>query len=789
VKGKPKDLLLLTAMPSRNISITAKLALLACLCTPLPRNFPQLLTGLPARAENQETPKAQAGRLPTVPAFVSQADYSQLNYSQQIEYLEKQLQSARSSGDTQQQQEILQQLMFVAFQAREIPKAIEAGELLLQALRESKNRQKEAEVLQFMESLYRQINQFDKAITVSQQRLTIARELGDKNMAAEALEVLGVNYRQLKNYPPSIEALQQALQLAQESGNTQQEWNARSFLSLTYEIAGDFPKAAQQAEQNVAFARQHAELNIPPMSRHADSQRQLSRIYFQQGNSQQAIDTLKQIIALQPQHQYLAVDGQDLEDLGFMLLRAGNLKEAETTLLASIKNYDTAREQRLAALANLAQYGIRNQDSDIINEYEFGTDTPRLLQQVLVAQNRTESALEWAERGRARAFAARLAAHNSQSAAAIAPPDLAKIKQIAKAQNSTLVEYTVIYDDKWHYRARFGWDLDAPATALYIWVVKPTGEVTFRPVDLKPLFQEQNKSLADFVKSARDSINFPNRSAPLQQLHKILIEPIAGMLPADPSDRVTFIPQDTLFLVPFAALKDAAGKYLIEKHTILTAPSIQILELTRQLKQRGGGGQGALVVGNPTMPSIVAKLGEKPVQLESLPSAQQEALAIAELLNTRAITGASATKAAILPQMSKARIVHLATHGLLELNALALAPAGSDTGLLTAGEILDLKLSADLVVLSACNTGRGRITGDGVVGLSRAFVAAGAPSLVVSLWYVPDAPTALLMAEFYRQLQQKPDKARALRQAMLATMQKHPEPVNWAAFTLIGEAE
>jgi len=114
---------------------------------------------------------------------------------------------------------------------------------------------------------------------------------------------------------------------------------------------------------------------------------------------------------------------------------------------------------------------------------------------------------------------------------------------------------------------------------------------------------------------------------------------------------------------------------------------------------------------------------------------------------------------------------------------------GNDNGLLTSSEILDLKLHAELVVLSACDTGKGKLTGDGVIGLYRSLISAGVPSVIVSLWAVPDAPTAALMMEFYQNLQKNPDKAQALRQAMLTTMKNHPEPKNWAAFTLIGEAE
>jgi CHAT domain-containing protein len=123
-------------------------------------------------------------------------------------------------------------------------------------------------------------------------------------------------------------------------------------------------------------------------------------------------------------------------------------------------------------------------------------------------------------------------------------------------------------------------------------------------------------------------------------------------------------------------------------------------------------------------------------------------------------------------------------------SAIALAPTDTDNGLLAAAEILNLKLNAELVVLSACDTGRGRITGDGVIGLSRSLFIAGTPSVIVSLWAVPDAPTEELMTEFYRQFEQTGDKAQSLRQAMLAMKDKYPNaPKQWAAFTLIGEAE
>jgi CHAT domain-containing protein len=285
----------------------------------------------------------------------------------------------------------------------------------------------------------------------------------------------------------------------------------------------------------------------------------------------------------------------------------------------------------------------------------------------------------------------------------------------------------------------------------------------------------------------------------LKQLHELLIEPIADLLPSNPEAKVVFVPHKELFLVPFAALIDSKDKYLIEKHTIITAPSIQALDVTRQKRQKQTGkSKLAVVVGNPTMPTIKRPNNQSPTQLNfNLPGAEREGKEVAQLLNAEFLTGNQATKAEVLKQLPNARYIHLATHGLLEdfasfgiPGAVALAPSNQDNGFLTSSEIQELNLQAELAVLSACDTGGGDITGDGVVGLSRALIVAGVPSIVVSLWSIPDAETAELMVEFYRNFQErKLDKAQALRQAMLEIMKTHPKPVDWAGFTLIGQSK
>lgn len=149
--------------------------------------------------------------------------------------------------------------------------------------------------------------------------------------------------------------------------------------------------------------------------------------------------------------------------------------------------------------------------------------------------------------------------------------------------------------------------------------------------------------------------------------------------------------------------------------------------------------------------------------------------------------------------LATARRIHFATHGLIserqpQYSSLVLTLDGDtrEDGLLQVYEIFNLKLQADLVVLSACQTGLGQqLKGEGIIGLTRAFMYAGAPSVVVSVWRVADASTAELMVGFYRHLDRGDDKAEALRRAKLELMKnpRYAHPYFWAPFVLIGETK
>jgi CHAT domain-containing protein/uncharacterized protein HemY len=661
-------------------------------------------------------------------------------------------------------------------------KALEYYQQSLSKARQIDDRSGEALMLLNIGEVYRSLVQNSKALESYQQALIILHQIGDRDGEAKVLNNLGLVYFSSSQVSKAVDYYQQSFSIFHQVGNRAGEARVLNNLGSAYDSLAQFGAAITFYQQALSISRQVGDRNTE-----ANALQNLGISYTALKQYSAALKVYQQSLTISQQIGDRSDEGKVLNNLGFTLLKMGNTAAAEKSLFAAIAVWESLRP------------GLT--DENKVSLFEEQARTYRTLQQTLIAQSKSEAALAIAERGRARAFVELLAARSSNQKAGgkeqkNSALNIQQIQQTAKAQNATLVQYSIIYD-AFQIQGKELWQ----EAVLYVWVIQPTGKIIFRTVDLKPLWQQHHASLADLIIGNQEFLAVRSRSTGvvvkpqpnLPTLYQLLIDPIANLLPKDPNAHVIFIPQGPLFQVPFPALQDTNGTYLIQKHTILTAPSIQVLALTHQQRQNSLNQRGnALVLGNPTMPS--ASSPEEPKQsLPPLPGAEAEAKAIASLLNTQALIGNQGTKAVIKQRMAQASMIHLATHGLLDntrgLNsAIALAPSGNDDGWLTADEILDMKLQANLVVLNACNTAAGKITGDGVIGLSRSLISAGVPSVIVSLWAIPDAPTAELMQTFYQNLQKNPDKAQALRQAMLTTLKTHPEPRDWAAFTLIGEA-
>ncbi|MEA2603573.1 MAG: hypothetical protein QOF89_4565 [Acidobacteriota bacterium] len=320
--------------------------------------------------------------------------------------------------------------------------------------------------------------------------------------------------------------------------------------------------------------------------------------------------------------------------------------------------------------------------------------------------------------------------------------------------------------------------------------------------DLPPASQISEQVLR--LRAALDKESVLTRKDYLEsalQLYDELLAPAAKELAGKPNLLIS--PDGALFYIPFEALlTEPPGErsyqdlpYLLRRHSIAYIPSASVLAGLREPRQEPPSANRMRVV-------VFAPFAlSRSKAFDRLRASEQEAKEIAGLYPGSALSfiGQAATEDKVTrnPVVAFARRLHFATHAKIderypESSALILAArrGSGDDEFLQVPKIFNLKLSADLVVLSACQTAMGQeVTGEGLVGLSRAFFYAGAPSLVVSLWNVADGPTPELMVDFYRNLDHPQEKAKALQAAKLAMIRRgtYPHPSNWAPFILLGE--
>jgi CHAT domain-containing protein len=282
--------------------------------------------------------------------------------------------------------------------------------------------------------------------------------------------------------------------------------------------------------------------------------------------------------------------------------------------------------------------------------------------------------------------------------------------------------------------------------------------------------------------------------------------------------RLIIVPDGELHLLPWDALVDKEGRYMLVSHVVTTAPSAMVLCLIRTTRPQKRSPLTLLAVGDVQYQRGVLTVrqlnGEQPGDLDgdglydlaghplqNLPNTHDEVIEAGEALGGKSVEllGPDATETAFKKEpLGQFRIIHIAAHGIASAQfpdraALVLGEDSTkrDDGLLQAREIRNLHLNADLVTLSACDTGTGRLQGEeGIASLERAFFYAGARSVLASLWTTSDVYTTTLMRHFYHHLGEGQDEGRALQQAKLELIQQFRDqaaPLFWAGFTLVGE--
>jgi CHAT domain-containing protein len=474
------------------------------------------------------------------------------------------------------------------------------------------------------------------------------------------------------------------------------------------------------------------------------------------------------------------------------------------------RNLALAHRLNLAALANLdARYARISSDSARIGFDETGLHRQSYEELIerLIAEHAWDEAATIADRSRARSLLRLIAPPtgegNALQSAPQPPPRLQEMElkeAFYEASDYVIARADAQINQQGVFRPLGTKDLKDVARAIgssclviqpvdgrvALIVVRPDGEVrgTYSPNSYSELLiafqmvsdQIELARLAPAPNSAQEPVG--TNQVLDEWLHTLwlgLIAPVSDLIGQD--EPLVIVPYREFTLVPFALLRDQSGTSLIEHRPIAVTPSLATL---RALRAKGRWERSrpvkAYVAGDPAFNSGF--------RLRRLPAARAEAETVASMLRSVMIqdgelllrVDSEAHEESYRREARGCDLVHLSCHAQLAepayMSRLVLGPYGQQDGLLMAAEITDVKLNDALVFLGACQTGQGRVTADGVVGLGRAFLEAGARTVVLSLWSVQDEATYALTTHFYQSLLDadvQPSAAKALQQAMLKT--------------------
>ena len=306
---------------------------------------------------------------------------------------------------------------------------------------------------------------------------------------------------------------------------------------------------------------------------------------------------------------------------------------------------------------------------------------------------------------------------------------------------------------------------------------------------------ETVEDLSDRGKDEKEFISSLAGNDSLRELYDVMIAPISHLIE---DEELIIVPDGSSFLIPYAALLDQNSRYLSERLRIRLAPSLTSLSLLSECPEGRHSTSGALLVGDPWIQTVRLKSREnrKLKRFPQLPGAVKEIKMIGQILNVEPLIGKNATKEQVLSRLNSVSLVHIAAHGSAKRGEILLSPnPGSSEPpekkdfLLTMTDVLNAKLDAKLVVLSCCHSGRGKIKAEGVVGIARAFLGAGARSVIASLWAIDDEATLTFMEHFYKHLVKGQSASKSLHEAikMMPESDDFSAVEYWAPFMLIGD--
>ena len=687
------------------------------------------------------------------------------DFKKAIEFYQLALRFTKDTGNKDHEAAIYNNLGDAYESLSDFKKAIEVFQLALRIAKGTGNKDREAMIYNSLGVAYQSLSDFKKAMELHRLALRIAKDTGNKDQEASICNNLGTASQSLNNLAKADELYQLALRIAKNTGNKSQEAMAYNNLGFLNQSLGYSKKAIELYELSLRITKDTGNKNGK-----GPTYINLGNVYGHLGNSEKAIEFYQLARSIANE-----TGNKDVEQLGY-----NNL----ALVLWSRGDYSKAEERFKSCIELVEEMRVLLEGNDewkisFRNERDCVSRLVRLqLQQR--TERKTLEALLTAERGRAEALVDLLESQYGVRKSICSQPK----HQMELISNHISSPTLFLMND---------------TQSVNIWMllkgVKLCGFVQQKVSsdDLTSMTYQTykqigvNKSLWKKIRP-QQLREIEDQGGALKVLYDIFIAPISHSIEGD---ELVIVPDGSSFLIPYSALVDQNSRYLSETLRIRLVPSLTSLRLLAECPEDRHSTSGALLVGNPWVKTVHIKGCNLP-----LPGAEEEVKMIGQILNIEPLTGKNATKDRVLSGLNSVSLVHIAAHGRTENGEIILSPNFPDVKipkekdfLLTMADVLDAKVRAKLVVLSCCNSGRGNIKVEGVVGIARAFLGAGARSVIATLWAIDDEATLAFMKHFYEHLVAGKSASKSLHQAMkwMRESEKFNAVKHWAPFVLIGD--
>ena len=629
---------------------------------------------------------------------------------------------------------------------KDFQNAMECHERDLKISREVGDRAGEGTAYGYIGNVCESLGGFQKVMEYYERDLKISKQLGDRAGEGRAYCNLGIAYDFLGDFKKAIEYHERHLKISKQLGDRAEETRAYGNLGIAYHSLGDFQKAIEYHECHLKISKE-----VGDRAREGKAYGNLGNAFRNVGDFEKAVQCYKKSIIVLDHFRGNLISNDEWKitlgnRYGCIYLWLWELQCKEGEVIEALLTADQGRAQALNDLLEF-KYGLKGLRPEIWTLCARPSDFASYLPSntAFIGINEGGIVLWIHEKG----------------------------KEIKTRRTEIGISVTTYFQ------------------SLLETTHKEIGVRADVNCEDRSLSNPSDKKLAEERSSEPKSSPSYFQTKSLQTFYNVVVDPIRDLLH---SDEVVIVPQGPLCLAPYAAFMDLKSKYLCETFRIRLLPSLSSLRLIQNSPADWHSKTGALLVGDPWVQEVVYE-GRTLKQLEW---AKKEVQMIGEILQTVPLVGKQARKDEVLRRISSVALVHIAAHGKMETGEIALAPntTRSSSGnparedyLLTMQDVLKARMKARLVVLSCCHSAWGEVKSEVVVGIARAFLGAGARSVLVSLWAIDDETTMEFMKVFYQHLAHGQSASEALNIAMKSMREsdRFSAVKYWAPFVLIGD--